>query len=61
MSNEITYGDQSREAILRGINRLANAVKVTLGVTLPLFVPPSRRPPPTDRRRPPFCSVTHAA
>jgi len=31
MSNEITYGDQSREAILRGINRLANAVKVTLG------------------------------
>lgn len=31
MSKQITYGDQSREAMLRGINRLANAVKVTLG------------------------------
>ncbi|HXD18384.1 MAG TPA: chaperonin GroEL [Vicinamibacterales bacterium] len=31
MSNQITYGDESRQAILRGINGLANAVKVTLG------------------------------
>jgi len=31
MSKQITYGDESREAILRGINSLANAVKVTLG------------------------------
>jgi chaperonin GroEL len=31
MSNQITYGDDSRTAILRGINSLANAVKVTLG------------------------------
>ena len=31
MANEITYGDPSRQAILRGINSLANAVKVTLG------------------------------
>ena len=31
MSNQITYGDSSRQAILRGVNSLANAVKVTLG------------------------------
>jgi chaperonin GroEL len=31
MANQITYGDASRQAILRGINSLANAVKVTLG------------------------------
>ena len=31
MANEITYGDASRQAILRGINSLTNAVKVTLG------------------------------
>ena len=31
MSNQITYGDDSRTAILRGINTLANAVRVTLG------------------------------
>src|SRR5437867_1230287 len=31
MAKQITYGDQSRQAILRGVNRLADAVKVTLG------------------------------
>src|SRR5512134_3192301 len=31
MSKQITYGDDSRQAVLRGINRLADAVKVTLG------------------------------
>src|SRR3979490_2431154 len=31
MPKQITYGDQSRQAILRGINQLADAVKVTLG------------------------------
>jgi chaperonin GroEL len=31
MANQITYGDVSRQAILRGVNALANAVKVTLG------------------------------
>jgi chaperonin GroEL len=31
MSKQITHGDASRQAILRGINSLANAVKVTLG------------------------------
>ncbi len=31
MSKDITYGDASRQAILRGINGLADAVKVTLG------------------------------
>jgi len=31
MSNQITYGDASRQAILRGVNSLTNAVKVTLG------------------------------
>jgi chaperonin GroEL len=31
MANQITYGDESRQAILRGVDGLANAVKVTLG------------------------------
>ena len=31
MSKQITYSDQSRQAILRGVNQLAEAVKVTLG------------------------------
>src|SRR5437764_469880 len=31
MANQITYGDSSRQAILNGVNSLANAVKVTLG------------------------------
>ena len=31
MAKEITYGDESRQQVLRGINRLADAVKVTLG------------------------------
>ena len=31
MAKQIVYGDASRQAILRGVNSLANAVKVTLG------------------------------
>src|SRR5678809_1256507 len=31
MSKQITYSDHSRQAILRGVNQLADAVKVTLG------------------------------
>src|SRR5512136_599398 len=31
MSKQITYGDDSRQAILRGVNRMADAVRVTLG------------------------------
>ncbi|MGE0704559.1 MAG: chaperonin GroEL, partial [Vicinamibacterales bacterium] len=31
MAKRITYGDASRQAILRGVNGLADAVKVTLG------------------------------
>jgi chaperonin GroEL len=31
MANEIAYGDAARQAILRGVDSLANAVKVTLG------------------------------
>ena len=31
MAKQIVYGEQPRQAILRGINQLANAVKVTLG------------------------------
>src|SRR5215212_8309247 len=31
MAKQIVYGDASRQAILRGVNHLANAVKVTLG------------------------------
>ena len=31
MAKQITYGDESCQAILRGVNRLTDAVKVTLG------------------------------
>jgi chaperonin GroEL len=31
MAKQIVYGDASRQGILRGVNKLANAVKVTLG------------------------------
>src|SRR5262245_38519529 len=31
MAKQITYGEESRQAVLRGVNRLADAVKVTLG------------------------------
>src|SRR5678816_929115 len=31
MPKQIVYGEQSRRAVLRGINQLADAVKVTLG------------------------------
>ncbi len=31
MAKQITYGDESRQAIGRGVEKLANAVKVTLG------------------------------
>ena len=31
MAKDIVYGNASRQGILRGVNSLANAVKVTLG------------------------------
>src|SRR5690242_2646349 len=31
MAKNITYGEHSRQALLRGVDSLANAVKVTLG------------------------------
>src|SRR4026209_202663 len=31
MAKQIVYGDASRQGILRGVNSLANAVRVTLG------------------------------
>src|SRR5262249_48576439 len=31
MAKRIVHGEDSRQAILRGINKLANAVKITLG------------------------------
>ena len=31
MAKQILHGEDSRQAILRGVNTLANAVKVTLG------------------------------
>src|SRR6266536_2719236 len=31
MAKQITYGDESRQSIRRGVNRLADAVRVTLG------------------------------
>src|ERR1700694_3711256 len=31
MAKQIVYGEQSRQAILRGVNQLADTVKITLG------------------------------
>ena len=31
MAKQIVYGEESRQAILQGVNKLADAVKVTLG------------------------------
>ncbi|MCI0364020.1 MAG: chaperonin GroEL, partial [Phycisphaerales bacterium] len=31
MAKQIVYGEQARQTILRGINKMADAVKVTLG------------------------------
>jgi chaperonin GroEL len=31
MAKQITYGDEARQGILRGVNRMADAVRVTLG------------------------------
>ncbi|HUX05739.1 MAG TPA: chaperonin GroEL [Acidobacteriota bacterium] len=31
MAKEITYSEEARQALLRGVNKLANAVKITLG------------------------------
>ena len=31
MAKQIVYGEAARQAVLRGISKLANAVKVTLG------------------------------
>src|SRR6202047_2569373 len=31
MAKQIVHGEQSRQAVLRGVNQLADAVKVTLG------------------------------
>src|SRR5256714_2449934 len=31
MAKRVTYGEEARQAILRGVNKLADAVKVTLG------------------------------
>jgi chaperonin GroEL (HSP60 family) len=31
MATQIEYGDRARQAVLRGVDQLADAVKVTLG------------------------------
>ena len=31
MAKQIVYGEQARQVMLRGVNQLADAVKVTLG------------------------------
>src|ERR1051326_8788046 len=31
MAKRVTYGEEARQSILRGVNKLADAVKVTLG------------------------------
>jgi hypothetical protein len=35
MAKQIVYGEDSRQAMLRGVNALADAVKVTLGTERP--------------------------
>ena len=39
MAKQIVYGEESRQAILRGVNALADAVKVTLGPKSPVPCP----------------------
>ena len=36
MAKQIVYGDQARQAVLRGINQLADAVKVTRAIEEPM-------------------------
>ncbi len=50
MSKQITYGTDSRAALLRGVNMLADTVKLTLGprgrnvvIDKKFGCPPSRR------------------
>src|SRR5205823_14858086 len=31
MAKRVTYGEEARQSILRGVNKLADAVKITLG------------------------------
>ena len=31
MAKQIVHGDRSRQSLLRGVNQLADAVKITLG------------------------------
>ena len=31
MAKQIVYGDKTRQALIEGVNQLANAVKITLG------------------------------
>ena len=31
MAKQIQYGEEARQSVLRGVNKLADAVKVTLG------------------------------
>ena len=40
MAKQIVLGEESRQAILRGVNLLADAVKVTLGATSLKPIPP---------------------
>src|SRR5688500_4240295 len=47
MARQIIYGEESRQAILRGVNSLANAVKVTLGPKGPNVVPDKKFASPT--------------
>lgn len=51
MANQITYGDPSRQAILRGVNSLADAVKVTLGPKGRHVIIGAAFGSPTDDRR----------
>jgi hypothetical protein len=51
MAKQIIYSESARHALLRGVNQLADAVKVTLGPKA--HHPPSTNHPPTTRHHPP--------
>ncbi len=50
-AKQIVHGEQSRQAILRGVNQLADAVKITLGPRGRNVVLDKKFGPPHDHQR----------
>jgi chaperonin GroEL len=51
MAKQIVHGEESRAAILRGVNQLADAVKITLGPKGRNVVLDKKYGSPTDHER----------